>query len=80
VIVSLVKLLVVLIIVGKAAQLLLAQRVVIQLVLEYHAGVEQSLFKNLVAFGHLFGRKRYLFQVILTLVRVVLRAVERVFY
>ena len=78
-IISLIKVLVVLVIIGKAAKSLFPKRKIVELVLEYHARMEQSVSYYLVTLRHLFRRKRYLLQIILTHVGIVVRAVERVF-
>ena len=59
------------ILVGQAGQLLLGQTVVLQLILEDHTGIIQTIHDNQVALGFLFVGKGYLCQVVLAVVRVV---------
>ena len=77
-IICFIEILVVLVIVSKAAQVLLSKHKIVELVLENNTCMEQSVFNYLVTLSHLFRSKRYLFQVILALVWIVLCAVERV--
>ena len=42
--------------------------------------MKQSVLDDFIAFGHLLGRERYLFQVIFALVRVVVGTVHGILY
>ena len=55
---------------GQSCKGLLAQRQVVELVLEDDAGVEQTFLDDIVALGHLFLSKRNLCQVVLAVMRV----------
>ena len=66
------------VLVGKPAQVTLAEPQVVQLVLEDDSRVEESVLDHLVAGCHLFLGKGNLRQVVLALVRVVLGAVGHV--
>ena len=61
--------------VGDASESLFAQRQVVELVLEYHSGVVQTVHYYKVACLDLFLRERNLFEIVFPFVRIVLRAV-----
>ena len=60
----------------KTCELLLCQRQIVELVLEYHSRIEQSVLDNLVACVDLLLGERYLCKIILAAVRIVLRAIR----
>ena len=66
--------------VGQSAQVFLTQQQVVQLVFEDDTGVEQSVFDDIVALGHLVFGEGYLLHVILAFVWVVLGVFQRVFH
>ena len=75
VVIDLVHVGVALILVGQTRQVFLAQPEVVELVLEYHAGMEEAVHNQGVALFHLLGSEGYLGEVVLALVRVVLQTV-----
>ena len=74
-IVGFVAVLILWVVVDETTQSLLAETEVVELILEDDTRMEQSVFQELVALGDLLWCERYLCQVILTLVRVVLGTV-----
>ena len=75
-IVDIIHILVVGIVVGKSAQVLLAQRKVIQLVFENHTGMMQAVGYDVVALRYLLWSERNLLQIVFAFVRIVLYTVR----
>ena len=75
-IISLIKMLIIRIMVSKAAEHLLTEPQIVQFILEYYAGIIESVLKSFVACLHLFRCHRYLRKIIFSLVRIVLRRIH----
>ena len=65
--------------VGESAEMLLAERKIIEFIFEYHSRIEESILYYLVTCLHLVLGERYLRHVILTAMRIVLRTIGELF-